>query len=58
MVLLTLMTVTLDPPQKYPDLFSVLVCFVSFLKFLFFLVYFNIVIMWDFKSGRNQKKVN
>ncbi|XP_045691413.1 dolichyl pyrophosphate Man9GlcNAc2 alpha-1,3-glucosyltransferase isoform X2 [Phyllostomus hastatus] len=58
MVLLTLMTVTLDPPQKYPDLFSVLVCFVSFLKLLFFLVYFNIVIMWDFKNGRNQKKVN
>ncbi|XP_036992157.2 dolichyl pyrophosphate Man9GlcNAc2 alpha-1,3-glucosyltransferase [Artibeus jamaicensis] len=58
MVLLTLMTVTLDPPQKYPDLFSVLVCFVSFLKLLFFLVYFNIVIMWDSKSGRNQKKVN
>ncbi|XP_054430147.1 dolichyl pyrophosphate Man9GlcNAc2 alpha-1,3-glucosyltransferase isoform X2 [Pteronotus mesoamericanus] len=58
MVLLTLMTVTLDPPQKYPDLFSVLVCFVSCLKFLFFLVYFNIIIMWDSKSGRNQKKVN
>ncbi|XP_036899365.1 dolichyl pyrophosphate Man9GlcNAc2 alpha-1,3-glucosyltransferase [Sturnira hondurensis] len=58
MVLLTLMTMTLDPPQKYPDLFSVLVCFVSFLKLLFFLVYFNIVIMWDSKGGRNQKKVN
>ncbi|KAM5322901.1 dolichyl pyrophosphate Man9GlcNAc2 alpha-1,3-glucosyltransferase isoform 2-T2 [Glossophaga mutica] len=58
MVLLTLMTVMLDPPQKYPDLFSVLVCFVSCLKLLFFLVYFNIVIMWDSKSGRNQKKVN
>ncbi|XP_024421336.2 dolichyl pyrophosphate Man9GlcNAc2 alpha-1,3-glucosyltransferase [Desmodus rotundus] len=58
MVLLTLMTVTLDPPPKYPDLFSVLVCFVSCLKFMFFLVYFNIVIMWNSKSGRNQKKVN
>ncbi|XP_042807933.1 dolichyl pyrophosphate Man9GlcNAc2 alpha-1,3-glucosyltransferase isoform X4 [Neofelis nebulosa] len=58
MVLLTLITVTLDPPQKLPDLFSVLVCFVSCLHFLFFLVYFNIIIMWDSKSGRNQKKIN
>ncbi|KAI5243591.1 Dolichyl Pyrophosphate Man9Glcnac2 Alpha-1,3-Glucosyltransferase [Manis pentadactyla] len=58
MILLTLITVTLDPPQKLPDLFSVLVCFVSCLNFLFFLVYFNIIIMWDSKSGRNQKKIN
>ncbi|XP_012494781.1 PREDICTED: dolichyl pyrophosphate Man9GlcNAc2 alpha-1,3-glucosyltransferase [Propithecus coquereli] len=58
MVLLTLMTATLDPPQKLPDLFSVLVCFVSCLNFLFFLVYFNIIIMWDSKNGRNQKKIN
>ncbi|MBZ3869954.1 Dolichyl pyrophosphate Man9GlcNAc2 alpha-1,3-glucosyltransferase [Sciurus carolinensis] len=58
MVLLTLMTVTLDPPQKLPDLFSVLVCFVSCLNFLFFLAYFNIIIMWDSKSGRNRKKIN
>ncbi|XP_019483742.1 PREDICTED: dolichyl pyrophosphate Man9GlcNAc2 alpha-1,3-glucosyltransferase [Hipposideros armiger] len=58
MVLLTLAMVTLDPPQKLPDLFSVLVCFVSCLSFLFFLVYFNIIIMWDSKSGRSQKKVN
>ncbi|XP_077622262.1 dolichyl pyrophosphate Man9GlcNAc2 alpha-1,3-glucosyltransferase, partial [Crocuta crocuta] len=58
MVLLTLLTVTLDPPQKLPDLFSVLVCFVSCLHFLFFLVYFNIIIMWDSKGGRNQKKIN
>ncbi|XP_012662643.1 dolichyl pyrophosphate Man9GlcNAc2 alpha-1,3-glucosyltransferase [Otolemur garnettii] len=58
MVLLTLVTVTLEPPEKLPDLFSVLVCFVSCLNFLFFLVYFNIIIMWDCRSGRNQKKVN
>ncbi|XP_023574101.1 dolichyl pyrophosphate Man9GlcNAc2 alpha-1,3-glucosyltransferase isoform X2 [Octodon degus] len=58
MVLLTLMTVTLDPPRKLPDLFSVLVCFVSCLNFLFFLVYFNIIIIWDSKNGRTQKKVN
>ncbi|XP_032971539.1 dolichyl pyrophosphate Man9GlcNAc2 alpha-1,3-glucosyltransferase isoform X2 [Rhinolophus ferrumequinum] len=58
MVLLTLMTVTLDPPQKLPDLFSVLVCFVSCLNFLFFLVYFNIIIMWDSKRRRSQKKIS
>ncbi|OWK04638.1 ALG6 [Cervus elaphus hippelaphus] len=58
MILLTMMTVTLDPPQKLPDLFSVLVCFVSCLHFLFFLVYFNIIIMWDSKNGRSQKKIN
>ncbi|XP_060062317.1 dolichyl pyrophosphate Man9GlcNAc2 alpha-1,3-glucosyltransferase isoform X2 [Erinaceus europaeus] len=58
MVLLTLMTVTLDPPQRLPDLFSVLVCFVSCLNFLFFLIYFNIIIFWDSKSRRNQKKIN
>ncbi|KAB1268334.1 Dolichyl pyrophosphate Man9GlcNAc2 alpha-1; 3-glucosyltransferase, partial [Camelus dromedarius] len=58
MVLLTLMTVTLDPPQRLPDLFSVLVCFVSCLNFLFFWVYFNIIIMWDSKNGRNPKKIN
>nr|XP_045007088.1 dolichyl pyrophosphate Man9GlcNAc2 alpha-1,3-glucosyltransferase isoform X2 [Jaculus jaculus] len=39
MVLLTLMTVTLDPPKKLPDLFPVLVCFVSCMNFLFFWMY-------------------
>ncbi|XP_048207425.1 dolichyl pyrophosphate Man9GlcNAc2 alpha-1,3-glucosyltransferase isoform X3 [Perognathus longimembris pacificus] len=58
MLLLTLMTVTLDPPRKLPDLFSVLVCFISCMNFLFFLVYFNIIIMWDSKHGRSQKKIN
>ncbi|XP_006879908.1 PREDICTED: dolichyl pyrophosphate Man9GlcNAc2 alpha-1,3-glucosyltransferase [Elephantulus edwardii] len=58
MVLLTLMSATLDPPQKLPDLFSVLVCFASCLHFLFFLVYFNIIIIWDSRNGRTQKKSN
>ncbi|XP_045148133.1 dolichyl pyrophosphate Man9GlcNAc2 alpha-1,3-glucosyltransferase [Echinops telfairi] len=58
MVLLTLLMVTLDPPQKLPDLFPVLVCFVSCLHFLFFLAYFNIIIMWDSRNRRNQKKIN
>lgn len=58
MVLLTILSVTLDPPQKLPDLFSVLICFVSCVNFVFFLVYFNIVIMWDSKNGRNRKKID
>lgn len=58
MVLLTILSVTVNPPQKLPDLFSVLVCFVSFVNFIFFLVYFNIVIMWDSRNGRNRKKIN
>ncbi|KAL1776492.1 dolichyl pyrophosphate Man9 c2 alpha-1,3-glucosyltransferase [Sigmodon hispidus] len=57
MVLLTILSVTLNPPQKLPDLFSVLVCFVSCINFIFFLVYFNIVIMWDSKNGGNRKKI-
>nr|BAE34254.1 unnamed protein product [Mus musculus] len=57
MVLLTILSVTLDPPQKLPDLFPVLICFVSCVNFVFFLVYFNIVIMWDSKNGRNRKKI-
>ncbi|CAO2588223.1 Dolichyl pyrophosphate Man9GlcNAc2 alpha-1,3-glucosyltransferase [Lemmus lemmus] len=58
MALLTVLSVTLHPPQKLPDLFSVLVCFVSCINFMFFLVYFNIVIMWDSKNGRTRKKIN
>nr|XP_042127386.1 dolichyl pyrophosphate Man9GlcNAc2 alpha-1,3-glucosyltransferase isoform X2 [Peromyscus maniculatus bairdii] len=58
MVLLTILSVTVNPPQKLPDLFSVLVCFVSCVNFIFFLVYFNIVIMWDSRNGRNRKKIN
>ncbi|XP_049630389.1 dolichyl pyrophosphate Man9GlcNAc2 alpha-1,3-glucosyltransferase [Suncus etruscus] len=58
MVLLTVMAVTLAPPANLPDLFAVLVCFVSCLHFLFFLAYFNIIIIWDFKHGRHQKKIN
>ncbi|XP_026638142.1 dolichyl pyrophosphate Man9GlcNAc2 alpha-1,3-glucosyltransferase isoform X2 [Microtus ochrogaster] len=58
MALLTVLSVTLHPPQKLPDLFPVLVCFVSCINFMFFLVYFNIVIMWDSNNGRTRKKIN
>ncbi|XP_074077365.1 dolichyl pyrophosphate Man9GlcNAc2 alpha-1,3-glucosyltransferase isoform X2 [Macrotis lagotis] len=58
MSLLTLMSITLEPPHKLPDLFPVLVCLVSCLHFLLFLIYFNIIILWDHKNGKNQKKIN
>ncbi|XP_041509141.1 dolichyl pyrophosphate Man9GlcNAc2 alpha-1,3-glucosyltransferase isoform X1 [Microtus oregoni] len=58
MALLTVLSVTLHPPQKLPDLFPVLVCFVSCINFMFFLVYFNIVILWDSNNGRTRKKIN
>ncbi|KAM5256422.1 dolichyl pyrophosphate Man9GlcNAc2 alpha-1,3-glucosyltransferase [Ctenodactylus gundi] len=58
MVLLTLTTATVDPPAKFPDLFSVLVCSVSCLNFLFFLVYFNVIVLWDSQDRRDRKKLS
>ncbi|XP_056671008.1 dolichyl pyrophosphate Man9GlcNAc2 alpha-1,3-glucosyltransferase [Monodelphis domestica] len=55
MGLLTLVSVTVDPPAALPDLFSVLVCCVSFLHFLLFWIYFNVIIIWDHRDGRSQK---
>ncbi|XP_075792267.1 dolichyl pyrophosphate Man9GlcNAc2 alpha-1,3-glucosyltransferase [Pelodiscus sinensis] len=55
---LTLMSATLTPPQKLPDLFPVSVSVVSCLHFLFFLMYFNAVVLWDSRNGRNQKKIS
>ncbi|XP_051855482.1 dolichyl pyrophosphate Man9GlcNAc2 alpha-1,3-glucosyltransferase [Antechinus flavipes] len=58
MSLLSLGSITMEPPRRLPDLFPVLVCLVSCLHFLFFLIYFNVLILWDHRNGRNQKKVN
>ncbi|XP_074817704.1 dolichyl pyrophosphate Man9GlcNAc2 alpha-1,3-glucosyltransferase [Natator depressus] len=58
MGILTLMSATLTPPQKLPDLFPVSVSVVSCLHFLFFLMYFNAVVLLDSRNGRNQKKIN
>ncbi|XP_013929787.1 PREDICTED: dolichyl pyrophosphate Man9GlcNAc2 alpha-1,3-glucosyltransferase-like [Thamnophis sirtalis] len=58
MSILTLMSATVEPPKHLPDLFPVAVSVVSCLHFLFFLLYFNIIAMWESKDGRNQKKIN
>ncbi|XP_062834307.1 dolichyl pyrophosphate Man9GlcNAc2 alpha-1,3-glucosyltransferase isoform X6 [Anolis carolinensis] len=58
MGILTLMSATLDPPQKLPDLFPLTISVVSCLHFLFFLLYFNVIAIWESKSSSNQKKSN
>ncbi|NXN30856.1 ALG6 glucosyltransferase, partial [Nycticryphes semicollaris] len=58
MGLLSLASAALSPPQRLPDLFPVAVSLVSCLHFLLFWVYFNIVILWDSKNSRSQKKTS
>ncbi|XP_078249070.1 dolichyl pyrophosphate Man9GlcNAc2 alpha-1,3-glucosyltransferase isoform X4 [Pogona vitticeps] len=58
MGILTLMSATLDPPQRLPDLFPLAVSAVSCLHFLFFLLYFNVIVIWESRESRNQKKTN
>lgn len=58
MGILTLMSATLDPPEKLPDLFPLAVSAVSCLHFLFFLLYFNVIAIWESRESRNQKKTN
>ncbi|XP_070795597.1 dolichyl pyrophosphate Man9GlcNAc2 alpha-1,3-glucosyltransferase isoform X2 [Pituophis catenifer annectens] len=58
MSILTLMSAMMEPPKHLPDLFPVAVSVVSCLHFLFFLLYFNIIAMWESKDDRNQKKIN
>ncbi|XP_025046960.1 dolichyl pyrophosphate Man9GlcNAc2 alpha-1,3-glucosyltransferase isoform X3 [Alligator sinensis] len=58
MGVLSLISATLNPPQKLPDLFPIFVSVVSCLHFLIFLMYFNIVLLWDSRNSRNQKKTN
>ncbi|KFQ21919.1 Dolichyl pyrophosphate Man9GlcNAc2 alpha-1,3-glucosyltransferase [Merops nubicus] len=55
---LSLTSAALPPPQSLPDLFPVLVSLISCLHFLLFLVYFNVVILWDSKNSRSQKKIS
>ncbi|XP_019356725.1 PREDICTED: dolichyl pyrophosphate Man9GlcNAc2 alpha-1,3-glucosyltransferase [Gavialis gangeticus] len=58
MGVLSLMSATLNPPQRLPDLFPISVSVVSCLHFLSFLMYFNIVVLWDSRNSRNQKKTS
>uniref|UniRef100_A0A8C3LTB8 Alpha-1,3-glucosyltransferase n=1 Tax=Chrysolophus pictus TaxID=9089 RepID=A0A8C3LTB8_CHRPC len=58
MGVLSVMSAAMHPPQRFPDLFPVSVSSISCLHFLFFLVYFNVIILWDSKNSRNQKKVS
>ncbi|XP_003208949.1 dolichyl pyrophosphate Man9GlcNAc2 alpha-1,3-glucosyltransferase [Meleagris gallopavo] len=58
MGILSVMSAAMHPPQRFPDLFPVSVSSISCLHFLFFLVYFNVIILWDSKNSRNQKKVS
>ncbi|KFP49574.1 Dolichyl pyrophosphate Man9GlcNAc2 alpha-1,3-glucosyltransferase [Cathartes aura] len=58
MGVLSLMSAAVHPPQRLPDLFPVSVSVISCLHFLLFLVYFNVVILWDSKNSRSQKKIS
>uniref|UniRef100_A0A8B9PZQ1 Alpha-1,3-glucosyltransferase n=1 Tax=Apteryx owenii TaxID=8824 RepID=A0A8B9PZQ1_APTOW len=58
MGILTLLSATMNPPERLPDLFPLAVSIISCLHFLFFLMYFNIVILWDSKSSKSQKKMS
>ncbi|KAM6305896.1 dolichyl pyrophosphate Man9GlcNAc2 alpha-1,3-glucosyltransferase [Aegotheles albertisi] len=58
MGVLSLMSAAVPPPQRFPDLFPVSVSVISCLHFLLFLVYFNVVILWDSKNSRSQKKMS
>ncbi|OXB82154.1 UNVERIFIED_CONTAM: hypothetical protein H355_009033, partial [Colinus virginianus] len=55
---LSVTSAAVHPPHKFPDLFPVLVSSVSCLHFLFFWVYFNVIMLWDSKNSRNQKKAS
>ncbi|KFO91882.1 Dolichyl pyrophosphate Man9GlcNAc2 alpha-1,3-glucosyltransferase [Buceros rhinoceros silvestris] len=58
MGVLSLLSAAAPPPQGLPDVFPLSVAIVSCLHFLLFLVYFNIVILWDSKNSRTQKKIS
>ncbi|NXY21797.1 ALG6 glucosyltransferase, partial [Atrichornis clamosus] len=57
MGVLSVLSAAVPPPQRLPDLFPVSVSVVSCFHFLLFLVYFNVVILWDSKN-RSQKKMS
>ncbi|XP_030062756.1 dolichyl pyrophosphate Man9GlcNAc2 alpha-1,3-glucosyltransferase isoform X1 [Microcaecilia unicolor] len=56
MAVLTFTSATLIPPVRFPDLFPVLISCVSCAHFMVFLIYFNIVYLWDSQNEGNRKK--
>ncbi|KFQ16103.1 Dolichyl pyrophosphate Man9GlcNAc2 alpha-1,3-glucosyltransferase [Leptosomus discolor] len=58
MGVLSLLSAAVHPPQRLPHLFPVSVSIISCLHFLLFLVYFNVVILWDSKNSKSQKKIS
>ncbi|XP_053549643.1 dolichyl pyrophosphate Man9GlcNAc2 alpha-1,3-glucosyltransferase [Bombina bombina] len=56
MAALTFVSAVLVPPRRFPDLFPVLVSAVSCAHFLIFLLYFNIVQIWD--NSNERKKIS
>ncbi|NXX12818.1 ALG6 glucosyltransferase, partial [Podargus strigoides] len=58
MGVLSLTSAAVRPPHRLPDLFPVAVALISCLHFVLFLVYFNVVILWDSKNSRSQKKIS
>uniref|UniRef100_A0A8C1TRN3 Alpha-1,3-glucosyltransferase n=1 Tax=Cyprinus carpio TaxID=7962 RepID=A0A8C1TRN3_CYPCA len=58
MAVLSFTSVWLEPPAKFPDLFPVLVSILSFLHFLGFIIYFNLVQLMEPQRKKSQKKTN
>lgn len=58
MAALSFMSVWLKPPAKLPDLFPLLVSVFSFLHFLGFIIYFNLVQLMEPQRKKSQKKTN
>ncbi|KAM4022826.1 dolichyl pyrophosphate Man9GlcNAc2 alpha-1,3-glucosyltransferase isoform 1-T1 [Anomaloglossus baeobatrachus] len=56
MAVLTVATSSLAPPPALPDLFPVLISFVSCSHFLLFFFYFSIIHIWDSVDAKNKKK--
>ncbi|KAM4641437.1 dolichyl pyrophosphate Man9GlcNAc2 alpha-1,3-glucosyltransferase [Discoglossus pictus] len=59
MAALSFVSAILVPPRRFPDLFPVLVSSVSCVHFLIFLLYFNILHLWDnVVIEKNKKKIS
>ncbi|XP_073498755.1 dolichyl pyrophosphate Man9GlcNAc2 alpha-1,3-glucosyltransferase isoform X2 [Phyllobates terribilis] len=58
MTALTAAAGVMAPPPALPDLFPVLISFVSCSHFLVFFFYFSIIHIWDSVDAKNKKKVS